>query len=134
MSNALRVSKKAVVERIQAQLSSYSRAPFHKPLATALANAPGHKHWRDLAKSDPDKWARAVGQLAKTAGYAEVKEVHKISNDPEKLARELVARFGHTRARILVQAAGWPADLIPVITIDHDTQAIIPDDSAPEPA
>ena len=121
-----KIPKKLIVERIQAQLSRYERAPFQKPLAMALANAPGHKHWRDMAKADPDKWARAVSQLAKTAGFAEVKEIRKSSDDPEKLAKELTARFGHTKARELIAAAGLPASLIPVITIDNDSQKVLP--------
>ena len=122
-----KIPKQLIVDRIQAQLSQYDRAPFQKPLAMALANAPGHKHWRDMAKADPDKWARAVAQLAKTAGFAEVKENRNIGVDPEKLAKELTARFGHTKARELITAAGLPASLIPVITIDHDSQEVISD-------
>lgn len=120
-----KIPKQLIVDRIQAQLSRYERAPFQQPLAMALANAPGHKHWRDLAKSDPDKWARSVSTLAKSAGFAEVKEVRKSSDDPQKLAKELTARFGHTRARELITAAGLPASLIPVITIDNDSQKVV---------
>jgi len=110
--------------RMQDQLARYDRAPFQGALAKALINEPGHKHWRDMAKADPEKWSRSVAMLAKAAGYADKSERISVNLDPATMARELVARFGHTRALSLLEAAGLPASLIPLAAIDGHSEPL----------
>jgi len=125
-----KIPKKQIMARMQDQLARYDRAPFQGALAKALINEPGHKHWRDMAKADPEKWSRSVAMLAKAAGYAEKSERVNVNLDPGTMARELVARFGHTRARSLLEAAGLPASLIPLAAIDGQAEPLTADQSA----
>ena len=106
---------------MQAQLARYDRSPFQNHLAVALSPgiAPSMSAWRRMAKKDPEKWSRSITMLAKAAGFADKSERINVNIDPGTMAKELVARFGHTRALSLLSAAGLPTDLIPTVNIDR---------------
>lgn len=59
-------------------LYSYSREPFQRELAKFLACAPDPVSVLAFAQRNPDRWSKAVQDLARIAGYTEKLEVdHK---------------------------------------------------------
>jgi len=117
MSTPPRLPGKEVIKRIADQLARFDRAPFQQHLATALSVGPSLSSWRKQSKKNPEAWARSVASLAKVAGFAERKETLNLTLDPEAMSRELVARYGTTKAQTLLEAAGLPVSLIPTVDI-----------------
>jgi hypothetical protein len=56
-------------EQILEDIEQQSRDPFRHQLAQFLDCAPDQESLLFFAKSKPDKWAQAIGQLAKLSGY-----------------------------------------------------------------
>ena len=107
-----RIPPKEITERIKEQLARYDRNPFKDVLADALTVAPSKTAWRRFAKKDPGKYSQAIATLAKPAGFAEKSESLVINMDANKMAQELIARFGREKGQQLLEAAGLPTSLI----------------------
>lgn len=101
--NLRRLPGDDIIERIGAQLAQHDRKPVQSVLATALACAPSKTAWARAARRDPFKYARALADLHRTAGFAERKEQVTVKISPEEAARELVAKHGYEKALMLWQ-------------------------------
>lgn len=75
------VAREAKNKAIMDQLVSYNRGPFVEQLAKFLANGPSEAEIRLFAALDPGKWAKAVGDLAKQAGFTERTESLNVNLD-----------------------------------------------------
>lgn len=119
-----RIPGKEITERIKAQLARYDRNPFQDALADALTVAPSKTAWRKYAKNDPGKWATAVATLGKSSGFAEKSEKLSLNLDAKDMARELTARHGAEKAKLLLGAAGLPTSLVDDKVIEHDDVSV----------
>lgn len=59
----------AVVAQLESQILSLSRDPFKMALAHFLAAEPDIDSINDYSKKHPDRWARAITELTRAAGY-----------------------------------------------------------------
>jgi len=103
-----------VIAEIEKQLGNYDRTPFHEQLARAAACGPTKSAWRKMSKDDPGKWARALVDLGKIAGFAERREQVIIKPEVEDVARELVAKYGYVKALQMWRNHDLPLDKIEV--------------------
>ncbi len=95
-------------------------------LADAVGVKPSRTAWRQFGKKAPDRYVKAIGELAKLNGYVEKTEKHIIRHDAKSLALELVNRVGEDKARNILTNFGLPASLIPEsgpapVTVDGET-------------
>ncbi len=110
--NLRRLPGDEIIERIAAQLAQHDRQPVQGVLATALACAPSKTAWARAARRDPFKYARALADLHRTAGFAERKEQVTLKITPEEAARQLVEKHGFEKACLKWQMADLPAAII----------------------
>lgn len=59
----------AVVKQLESQMLSLSRDPFKMALAHFLAAEPDIDAINEYSKKHPDRWARAITELSRAAGY-----------------------------------------------------------------
>lgn len=138
MSNRYRrVPADKVIKQIAKQLNGYDREPFQDVLATALACGPSKRSWKRLATQHPEKWARALNDVGRLAGYAQQVEhshTHLHKQDPVEVARQLVTAKGRTKAIRMLDDAGLPGELLvnkATTTIEGDFDRV---ETQPEPA
>jgi hypothetical protein len=62
-------------DHLRQQLRMYDRTPFMDVLQVFLNSMPSVEAIENFADRYPDKWAQAIGQIAKTAGFTEKKEL-----------------------------------------------------------
>ena len=93
---------------IQDRLDRYDRGPFREILTDATAQRPSLTAWRKLAAKDPEKWSRAVGNLAKTAGFADRSETVNVKFDINQLIDQTIKRYGPDKARAIIQSMNLP--------------------------
>jgi hypothetical protein len=112
-NNLKRLPGDDVIDEIERRIGSYDRTPFHGQLARALACGPSKTAWRKLAKADPAKWARALTDLGKISGFADLKQtdIH-IKPEVDDVARELVAKYGYQKALQMWEPTGLPMEKI----------------------
>ena len=89
-----------------------SREPWKYVLSMALKGCPSSRDWRQLAKSDPHKWAAGVKSLAEPAGYVPRTVNVEARVDLSAVVTELAARLGPERASTMLDAMGLPSSLI----------------------
>lgn len=65
----------AAEDLIRAYLGSYSRDPFQRILAKFLSCGPSRDDITTFSKRNPDKWVKALHQLAAMSGYVEKHEI-----------------------------------------------------------
>ena len=54
---------------VAAEITVLMREPFQRALASMMQCAPDPDSIKNFAKKSPDRWAQAVSQLARLAGY-----------------------------------------------------------------
>lgn len=107
------IPAQAVFDQIETQIARQDRGVFATMLADALGVKPSRTAWRSFGKKNPDRYVKAVGELARLNGYADKTEKHIYRHDPKSLALELVNRLGEDKARSVLTNFGLPATLIP---------------------
>lgn len=118
MPKGPRIPKKLIREELLKRIQRQDRGPFAEILADAVSAKPTLKAWRQLAKSDPDKYARSIASMAKVSGFADRSESVTVNMDVNQLAETLINRYGPAKARTMLELHGLPTSLIP------DTSAI----------
>ncbi len=113
MPRAPKIPAKKVFDELERQVTRQDRSVFAPMLADALGVKPSRTAWRQFAKRNPDRYVKAVGELARMNGYADKTEKHIFRHDPKLLAEELVQRMGEDKARETLVNFGLPASLIP---------------------
>ena len=112
MANPNKLPGRKVLKRIRDQLGSHDRSPLVDVLSQAVAGAPGLEAWRNLGNESPDKYARALTDLTRSAGLPEMTATVHTDMTPVLLVRELVDRFGPDKARSVCIQMGLPSTLI----------------------
>ena len=108
MAKLTRIPGSEVLARIQERLDRYDRGPFRELLTDSLAVKPSLTAWRKLATKDPEKYSRAVTNLAKTAGFADRSETVSVKFNLNELIDQTIARYGPDRARQIIQGMNLP--------------------------
>ncbi len=105
----------ATLKRIGDAIARGAREPFREILSSAVAAAPSGEAWSALAERHPDRYVRAVRDIAPLAHHAYAPrssvEHTSVSLDATAVALELVRRYGPERAGAMLEASGLPAAL-----------------------
>ena len=74
-----------VLDKIQEQLSGFSREPFRKELSRFLCFSPSDEAVQAHANKSPDRWSQAVTILAKLSGITDkVEDTSQSEYSPHK--------------------------------------------------
>jgi hypothetical protein len=71
---------------IRTAMRKYNRSPFQDLMAVWLEQGPTAEEIRQFARKSPDKWATAISQMAKTAGFSERRENLNMSFNVSELS------------------------------------------------
>lgn len=105
------IPAKNVRDALEKRVARQDRQPFQEMLATAMSVAPSPTAWKRFATKNPDRYTKAVQELAKMSGYVDRTEHVHIRHDAQSVAAELVKRFGQDKARAILSNMGLPASL-----------------------
>ncbi len=112
-------------DQLRMRLRQYDRMPFLDLLAAMLECAPTEADLRRLARTHPDRYITALGQLARTSGFTDKTEVnHNVNLTVGKMSDSQIM----DRLRELQDQIGLPAPN--VVDADYEmVPASVPDDT-----
>lgn len=113
-------------DQLRIRLRQYDRGPFLDLLALMLECAPTEADLQRLARSHPDRYINAIGQLARTGGFTDKTEVnHNVNVSVTQMSDSQI----EDRIKQLAEQMALPAPP----TIDAEYEPVDPDDFDSEP-
>lgn len=114
-------------EDIRLALRKYNRAPFQDLLSVWLETAPDVQTLRAWARKYPDRWAMAVGQLAKVAGFSERREVTNFQFDVAALSDSQLEDQMIQIARFMGVESGALLEAVTAVMLEGSAIEVEPD-------